>query len=202
MILCYITRGYGPIRPAIDAKNAAQRHGWHFELIDGLPLVEAKNRAVWICRQREDSMLMVEDDMDALQVHWRSMDKAAASSDHWNVLSYAATRNWDGTINVHKTRKNELIYTGTCFLRIPYYIMEKMPGLIFQAYDFGYTSDGQEIYLKQPNKKHTGSDCFFWHHALRLDPRPSTKCIGVVQHIEHPGNTDHDHDDPYVITYY
>ena len=202
MILAYITRGVGPIEPAVEARAWAMRMGWRWELISGLPLVDAKNRAANIAIEADDSLLMVEDDMSACEVHWRAIDQERNKGGNYNTLVYAWTTCSNGESNVYSDPDGNFIYTGTCFLWIPRYILIKYRHQtypIFQAASFGYTSDGRELFYKGPNENHTGSDVFFWHNAMKLDPQPTVKSIGHVGHIKHPFNQGMKHNNYYTI---
>jgi hypothetical protein len=201
MIMAYITRGIGPIEAATDAMSACATFGWIFLLVEGCCLVEAKQRASRAAIEWDTDLLMVEDDMLVSEKVWKAVYKAD-NPNNYNTIHYAKTNNRDGTSNERMTPSGKFLFTGTCFCRIPAYILNKMEQPMFLAYNFGYSSDGEQLIPKGPNEKDRGSDVYFWQAARQLVPQPSFQCLGTVGHIKHPLNANWNHQDPYITEIY
>lgn len=116
-LLVQITRGLAPAPAIASAVLGAQRHGWGYELVAGLPAVDAKNEAVRLAYAAGADLVLVEDDVIAPWAIWPTASDAIYAAD-------AICRG--GETNTVRDVAGGVIYTGTCFIRIPRWAMERM----------------------------------------------------------------------------
>jgi len=201
MVLCMLSRGIGPLAPTIEAMQQAFRHGWGFEAILGKKLVDAKNHAVHIAIDRNQDLLLMEDDIHVPGRTWVSFRATLGVSD---AILVAETKTRTGRSNIWTgPESGRFLFSGSHFVRIPVDVLKRLKQPIFRSWNFARTIDGEDMIDRGPAKHGNHSDVFFWFHAMKLEPKPQVAIVGECDHLKHPWNTgETSHADPYVAECY
>lgn len=178
-ILVQYSRGVAPVQPIVEAMCAAQRYGWAYEIVCGLPLVEAKNHAALMALQTQRHLVLIEDDILADETLW---DACALLGE--NEVGYARARMRDGQDNVYEDEHGRFQYTGNCLCVIPFPVLARIDRPIFEARKWLSKEDR----LAGPQLNGIGSDTTFWYKIRHLDPVPAIVDLGRVTHLRHPLN--------------
>ena len=178
--IAQITRGVCPARSIAEAKDRAYDLAQLYRCFAG-SLPDVKNEAAEWAFGHEHNLLLIEDDIIAPHGMWYE-----AVMDATGDILFASARTRDGVLNTVRTEDGRLLYTGNCFMRIPYDVLRRLERPCFRAMNFRILDD--RLIPTTPNEHGAHSDLFFWWNVSRLDPRPGIREIGTVTHLRHTLN--------------
>jgi catechol 2,3-dioxygenase-like lactoylglutathione lyase family enzyme len=195
MLVVQISRGLAPVASIVAAVQEAERSGWRYEAVCGLPLVAAKNAAAELALDRGEDLLLLEDDVQAPPEVWQ----AVAALEKTEVVAYARARVRGGGENVYTAPDGTFLYTGNIFCYIPIGILRRLPRPIFAARKWQPTEDYIDTSDRGAQSNGIGSDTGFWHAIRHLDPPPVIQELGKVGHLKHALNLQRNNLEPCVI---
>ena len=178
--------------------------GYH--LIAGLPLVDAKNRAVAIADEYEVGMIMIEDDIIADSKLWFEAEscrvRGVVPGTEGNIVMTGTCNTRYGDENIRFDENGDVLTTGNVFTAVPRGVLARLPRPVFES--MNYVMRENQIIPRGPNDYHHRSDMHFWHSVRSLKPRPEIRVIGRVTHLKHEYNKAHvaNHHEPCEIGAY
>lgn len=195
LMVCQISRGVAPAPAIAGAVQGASGIGGWYRLLTGFECAEAKNEAVRLAMEAEYDLLLIEDDVIVPESCWFE-----AGRDRDEIMT-CVTVNRDGSemARYHTKHKDQLLYTGTQFVKVPLPILHHLleEGPIFQALEHQVAEGhGGELYVIGPSPCGRGSDTHFWYRVRKLTPRPTVRVIGRCQWLLNPCNEKHNLQNP------
>lgn len=199
LLVTQITRGVCPAICIVSVFRVSQDEGYNYTLINGLPMIQAKNDAVELALRKERHLLLIEDDVlinDDVWENVRNMEDG--------MIGYASTKMRGGVSNVVKTNKGDFIYTGNCFLFVASDVLSEMrkQGEIFEALTWGIDKETGKGEVVGKNDDNLGSDVTFWMKVKELKSKPMICHLGEVDHIRHPMNEIRNYQNPIKLEYW
>lgn len=195
-VVVQVTRGLAPARAIVGATSAAIGLGMHYELVEGMCAIAAKNRAVEIADARGSALLFVEDDALLVLEDWASMIAAP---------DIAVVQSWmrDGNSNVTKRRDGSVAYAGTVVLKVSRAVLDALPRPVFVSGQYGWDAVIEEIHqiVERPAVSRGGDVSFFWQVQRHIVPRPDVLMVGPCVDAWHDLNKVHDLDRPTPVRY-
>lgn len=154
-------------------------YGFSYELVAGLNLVEAQNRAVESALDRSCNLLLCEDDILPTPIHFDEIKKYPQS------VQYAPARMRNGEMNVFR-HDGKLLYTGACFLYVPLKVLQKLSRPVFQAKDVVWENGIGRVL--GDDKVGYGSDAYFWWNVQQNAGFEPIRELPPVVHLRHELN--------------
>lgn len=175
-LVVQISRGRGCSHAIASAVLGAQRHGWGYELVAGLDAVGAKNEAVRLAAEAGRDLVLVEDDVIVPWDTWPDDGLAIYAAD-------AICRG--GELNTVRDADGGVLYTGTCFVRVPRWAMVQMgypDEPLFRSCMFVRTAAGLEPDL---SREPDGTRSDVWFYWLARGAGVPVRIFGRATHLLH-----------------
>ena len=175
-MVCQISRGLGVSVSVANAATAANSDGAGFAVVSGMQAVDAKNEAVKVADFYNAGLVLVEDDVLPSQNQWSECIPSMR-------LAYGEAITRSGKINTRRGRDGKVLYTGTCLVAIPRFVLDKLPRPVFRSWKFT-VSHGELVDLG-PGTDGRASDVYFWHLLRKTLPDLTWHSLGRVPHVRH-----------------
>jgi hypothetical protein len=156
-------------------RRSSALSGWRYEQVAFLTAVEAKNEAVRLAYQARCDLVLVEDDVIVPWADWPTEDDAIYAAD-------AICRG--GTLNTVRDSLGDVLYTGTCFVRVPWWAMDRMGAGTERLFEPAlFHPDGDQLRYAGPDPHGQHSDVFFFWRARRCGI--PVRIFGRASHLLH-----------------
>jgi hypothetical protein len=176
-LVVQISRGRAPAHAIASAARGAGAWDWPYRLVAGLPAVDAKNEAVRLAYEEHTALLLIEDDVLVPWDEWPTRDDAIYAADvHCR----------GGTLNTVRDNQGDVLYTGTCFVRVPWWALDAMGAArapLFQPWVFQYDSHAGTLTKIEPSLDGLHSDVYFYWLARKCGV--SVQIFGAGSHLLH-----------------
>lgn len=157
VLLGQISRGLSPASAIAAAQRTAYERGWRYELIDTMPMADAKQRLAERALAVGRDLLLVEDDVIVPPHLWPN-----GSTEGVEALAVYFD---NGELNIQRRRDGSVLWVGTCVMRIPITVLRRLDPPWFRPTRVIWHRDTDALSLGAPRADGRGSDVYFCYRC-------------------------------------